>query len=117
MLEIRLVARCYPTEDPAKVARAISNLFPDALIEGNDPLVGVSASVDTLVEQLRRQKIRDAARAVIRLARIFAYEDARVAGMGTPIHCRNASAGLANRIGPPWWYLVATMPDSVRKAQ
>ncbi|HEX9907591.1 MAG TPA: RNA-binding domain-containing protein [Thermoplasmata archaeon] len=66
MLEVRLVARCFPTEEKDKVAKAMSSLFPDIRLEGDDPIVGTSLSTDRFAEQLKRQKIRDSARAVLR---------------------------------------------------
>ena len=66
MLEVTLRARCYPTEDREIVTRAIQNLFPDAMIEGDDPIIGRSGSLDAFAEALKRQRIRDSARAVFR---------------------------------------------------
>lgn len=66
MPQVRLVARCYPTEERDKVANAIRAFFPDAVVEGDDPVVAVSGSVESFAEQLRDQRIRDAARAVLR---------------------------------------------------
>ncbi len=66
MAEVTVKARCYPTEDRGKVARAIKNIFPDAQVEGEDPVIAHSNSLDNFAELLRRQRIRDAARAVIR---------------------------------------------------
>jgi predicted RNA binding protein with dsRBD fold (UPF0201 family) len=66
MVEVRLEARCHPTEDRDKVAGAILALFPDATITGDDQLVGASHSIETFSEQLAKQRIRDAARRVMR---------------------------------------------------
>ncbi|HIH02136.1 TPA: hypothetical protein HA259_08770 [Thermoplasmata archaeon] len=66
MPDIRLVVRCFPTEDRARVARAITQLFPDAVIEGDDPLTARADSVEAFSEQLARQRIRAAARKVLR---------------------------------------------------
>jgi predicted RNA binding protein with dsRBD fold (UPF0201 family) len=66
MVEVTVRARCYPTEDREKVYRAISNVFPDADIQGEDPIVAHSRSLETFLELLKRQRIRDAARAVLR---------------------------------------------------
>ena len=66
MVEIRLSARCFPTEDRGKIVEAIIRLFPDAEIDGDDSIVARSASVDAFRDILRRYRIRDAARAVIR---------------------------------------------------
>ncbi len=66
MVEVRLEARCHPTEDRDKVAGAILALFPDAEISGADPIVGTTHSFDVFTEQLSKQRIRDAARRVMR---------------------------------------------------
>lgn len=66
MLEVRLRAECHPTEDRDKVIRSIKRLFPDAEINGVSVVSGVSRSVDEFGELLKRQHIRDAARAVMR---------------------------------------------------
>lgn len=66
MVEVRLKARCHPTESREKVVQSILNLFPDADFSGEDPIVAVSHSLEVFGEALRRQKIRDAARRVLR---------------------------------------------------
>jgi predicted RNA binding protein with dsRBD fold (UPF0201 family) len=64
MCDIQLVADVFPTEDRAKVVAAITRLFPDVVIDGEDRVVGRSNSVETFSDQLARQKIRAAARKV-----------------------------------------------------
>ena len=66
MMIVRLSARCYPTESRDKIEGAIKNVFPDATLEGDDPIHGTSSSVEMFSEILKRQRIRDAARAVMR---------------------------------------------------
>ena len=66
MVEIWLTARCFPTEDWDKVVGAITKLFPDAEIAGDDPIVARSTSIDAFGELLKRYRIRDAARAIMR---------------------------------------------------
>lgn len=66
MTELRVTARCFPTEDRAKVVGAITNLFPDFVPEGDDSVVGAARSTEVFVEMLKRQRIRAAARAVMR---------------------------------------------------
>lgn len=66
MLDIRLRTPCYPTEDRDAVVRAIRNLFPDAEIKGDIQIVATSKSLDAFGELLKRHKIRDAARKVMR---------------------------------------------------
>jgi predicted RNA binding protein with dsRBD fold (UPF0201 family) len=66
MVEILLRARCYPTEDRQRIVRAMTGLFPDVNVTGAEELEGVSHSTETFAEQLVRQRIRDAARRVLR---------------------------------------------------
>ena len=66
MLDVLVRARCFPTEDRAKVEKAISNLFPDAVVEGEDPISAHSQSIESFADALRRQRIRDAARRMMR---------------------------------------------------
>ncbi len=66
MTDVVVTARCFPTEDRAKVVGAIANLFPDFVPQGDDPVRGVSHSVEWFAELLRRQRTRSAARAVMR---------------------------------------------------
>ena len=66
MVEILLRARCYPTEDRQRIVKAMTSLFPDVNVTGTEELEGISRSTDAFAEQLVRQRIRDAARAVLR---------------------------------------------------
>ncbi len=66
MVLVRLTAQCYPTEDKARVLGAITQIFPDAEIVGDDILTATSASIELYGEILKRQRIRDAARKVMR---------------------------------------------------
>jgi len=66
VLEIRLTTKCFPTEDRETIAGAITSLFPDAIVRGDELIDATSASVEAFAEQLKRQRIRDAARAVMR---------------------------------------------------
>lgn len=65
MCGIRVVARCHPTEDIAKIAQAIANIFPDATFEGDDPVVANAVDTRVFAEQLARQRTRSAARAAM----------------------------------------------------
>lgn len=58
--------RCFPTEDKQKVFGALTSLFPDAVVSGDEDLEARSTSASVFAEQLKRQRIRDAARAVLR---------------------------------------------------
>ncbi len=66
MAHVTITARCYPTEDRDKVVHAIRNIFPDAEIQGDDPIIAHSSSLENFIELLRRHRIRDAGRAVMR---------------------------------------------------
>jgi predicted RNA binding protein with dsRBD fold (UPF0201 family) len=66
MVEVRLSARCFRTEDRQKIVAGIKALFPDARVEGEDPILASSESVDRFGELLRQERIRDAARSVMR---------------------------------------------------
>ncbi len=66
MVDVTIRTRCYPTENRDRVASAITNLFPDALVEGDDPVTARSRSIEAFGELLKRQRIRAAARAVLK---------------------------------------------------
>ena len=66
MVMVQVSTRCLPTEDRDSVVRAILNLFPDCLITGDDSLEGRTSSLEAFGELLKKQRIRDAARAVMR---------------------------------------------------
>jgi predicted RNA binding protein with dsRBD fold (UPF0201 family) len=67
MAEVRISARCFPTEDRSKVLDAIFGLFPDFVPEPrDDPIVGTAHSTDAFAEALKRQRIRSAARKIMR---------------------------------------------------
>jgi predicted RNA binding protein with dsRBD fold (UPF0201 family) len=65
-MEIQLATRCFPTEDRDRVVASITKLFPDAIVSGENHVIGLSHSLDQFADQLRKQRIRDAARAVMR---------------------------------------------------
>jgi predicted RNA binding protein with dsRBD fold (UPF0201 family) len=58
-------ARCFPTEERGKVVGALMALMPDAVVEGEDPIVAESENTDAFAEQLAKQRIRAAARKVL----------------------------------------------------
>jgi predicted RNA binding protein with dsRBD fold (UPF0201 family) len=66
MVLVTLATRYYPTEDKARVLGAVTQLFPDAEIVGDETLTATSTSVELFGELLRRQRIRDAARRIMR---------------------------------------------------
>src|SRR3989442_7515550 len=62
VLRIRLRAPCRPTESPAKVKRAVLNLFPDARFAREEgEIEAESSSFDRLRDRIRAQKIRESA--------------------------------------------------------
>ncbi len=64
MLRVRVETSCGATENPAKVRRALLNLFPDLAFEREDErVIATTASMATLRDRIRRQRIRDTARA------------------------------------------------------
>lgn len=67
MNQITLYADIKPTEEKEKVKQAIQNLFPDAQIDIQDTkLVAHSNTLERFQELLKRQKIRDSARSLLR---------------------------------------------------
>lgn len=58
-------ARCFPTEDRDRVATALKAFFPDAVIDGQDPISAHSRDTGTFAEQLAKQRIRAAARKIL----------------------------------------------------
>lgn len=63
MLRVRVETPRHATENPAKVRRAVLNLFPDLAIERDDDrIVGTTESLETLRDLIRTQRIRDTAR-------------------------------------------------------
>lgn len=55
-----------PSEDPGKVRSAIMSLFPDAVLEEDDGgFRGTAPGLDRFSQLIRKQKILDAARAVL----------------------------------------------------
>ncbi len=66
MAEVRVTAKCHPTEDRAKVVEGIAAIFPDAEIRGDFEIEAFATALDHFAEMLARQQIRDAARAILR---------------------------------------------------
>lgn len=66
MSTVTVRAKCYPTEDPERVKRAILNIFPEStLIEYEDGFLANTVSIQRLSELIRNMKILDSARAVL----------------------------------------------------
>ena len=56
----------FPSEDPEKVRRAVTNIFPDIEpISGDGVMNGETESLEHFAEQIRRQRILDTARSVL----------------------------------------------------
>lgn len=66
MTSIRIYCPVNPSEDPEKVLKAISSIFPDAELElGEKGFEGTLPSLDAFGRRIRSQKILDAARSVL----------------------------------------------------
>ncbi len=66
MALVTVTAKCYPTEDPAKVKRAILNIFPGSEVETSaDSIVARTSSLDRFKELIRNHRILDATRSVM----------------------------------------------------
>lgn len=67
MLSIEVSCPVYPSEDPDKVRTAIQRIFPDAVIEETENgLTGHSESLERFSKQIRKQKILDTTRSVMK---------------------------------------------------
>ena len=99
-LEVRARAEVYPTEDPAKVERAIQKLFPSGRIEKevkSDGSVSVSVhgtSLDFLSNLrsiIKQERIRSAARSILlrrlKEPRLRFYLNKQAAFMGRVSFC------------------------------
>ena len=69
--KIKIVARMpiFPTEDEKCLINSLKDLFPDMEIEKNDEkkiLIGNGGSIENFSELLKRQRIRDTARTIMR---------------------------------------------------
>jgi uncharacterized protein len=66
MALVTISAKCYPTEDPAKVERAILNLFPGSEVERSaDAIMAKTRSLERFKELIRNHRILDATRRVL----------------------------------------------------
>ena len=72
-MDVRIVARVAVTEAVDKVTMAITNLFPDAMVQQQSTdsmqLVATTTSLDHFKTLLEKQKIRDTARTLLQAAR------------------------------------------------
>jgi predicted RNA binding protein with dsRBD fold (UPF0201 family) len=93
MPEIFIEASLFPTEVEDRVRQAILNIFPDAeieVIESSDKkiLKGKASDIKTLAKRLAEQKIRDAARKILRKS---------IKGQELVFHL-NKQAALVNKV-------------------
>lgn len=66
MTSVTIACPVNPSEDPEKVRAAIAAIFPDAELElGDEGFEGTCPSLDSFGKLIRRQRILDAARAVL----------------------------------------------------
>jgi predicted RNA binding protein with dsRBD fold (UPF0201 family) len=66
MALVTITAKCYPTEDPAKVERAILKLFPGSEVDRSaDAIVARTHSLERFKELIRNHRILDATRSVM----------------------------------------------------
>ena len=65
-LIVKINTVLFPTEDASKVEAAIKNIFPQAkLVTSEDRIQGTSTEMDTFIELLTKQQIRDSARDIL----------------------------------------------------
>ena len=66
MATVTLMARCYPTEDPGRVERAVLNLFPGSVVERSaDAILAKTDGLERFKELIRNYRILDATRKVM----------------------------------------------------
>ena len=65
MTAVRISCPVNPSEDEEKVRSAVLSIFPDAELSLNDGRLEGEATLDRFSKAIRRQKILDAARAVM----------------------------------------------------
>jgi len=65
MTSVTISCPVNPSEDPDKVAAAITNIFPDAELETTDEGFVGTAKIDHFSKLIRKQKILDATRGVM----------------------------------------------------
>jgi len=67
MAKVRITVPVYPSEDPERVRAAVLRLFPEADLELEEGhFLGDAGSLDRFHEQIRRQRILDTTRSVLR---------------------------------------------------
>ena len=67
MPQVTATAKCFPTEDPDRVERAVRNLFPRGQVQGTaDGLVSRGDDLERFQELIRNHRILDSARGAMR---------------------------------------------------
>jgi predicted RNA binding protein with dsRBD fold (UPF0201 family) len=63
---VTITCRCYPTEDAAKVERAVLNLFPESQVERSaDAILATAEDLERFKEIIRNHRILDTTRSVM----------------------------------------------------
>ena len=66
MADVSISCPVFPSEDPERVRQAVLNIFPDALLDTDDGMITAEGpGTERFCEQIRRQRILDAARSVM----------------------------------------------------
>lgn len=83
--------RCpvYPSESGEKVSEAVRRIFPDMVLERTaEGFLGTTDSMESFMDQIRRQKILDSTRSVL----------LRRASEGRTWFCLNKQAAFAGKV-------------------
>lgn len=68
---VTIKAKCYPTEDPAKVERAVLNLFPGSEVERSaEAILAKTENLERFKELIRNYRILDTTRSVMLRGRV-----------------------------------------------
>ena len=96
-LTVRVECPLYPSEDPAKVARALDNLFPGLEFELSDGVLRAESDrscLDELRGNVRRRRVQASLARQMRKnerdGRTWFYLNKQAAFMGTAAVCENA---------------------------
>lgn len=66
MPQANIVTKCFPTEDPVKVERAVLNLFPKSQVEHEgDEITASTTDLGRFKELIRNHRILDSTRKVL----------------------------------------------------
>jgi len=65
-IKVEIRTPIYPTEDPDKIKKCLSKVFPEAFLEVKDKnLIGESHSLETFTEIIEEMRIRDTVRSYL----------------------------------------------------